>query len=332
MTVAERFSPVFIVGCQRSGSTMLGAMLGAHPDMVCLPEAQFIRDFLPADPADCIDPDKLLRAIEEHWRFKIWDFNLAGARPRVGAVAPSFAAIIAWLSQRYAAFVGKPAARIWIEQQPGHLKCAWHLAQHFADARFLHIVRDGRAVALSLMERDWGPKRILAAAKFWQERVAIGLALESSLGSARVQRVQYEALLTQPSKQLARLADFLGVPDHPAMQAPTGLRLPAFTRVDHTLIGARLARSRGDRWQQHLNRRDIEIFEGQTGDLLPLLGYDLVCGPHPRALGGFEKLRLTIQDHGRRLIGQFRFAQRRRRHLKGPQVSPRLTGNAEQLV
>ena len=33
MSLQQAFRPVFVVGCQRSGSTMLGAMLGAHPDV-----------------------------------------------------------------------------------------------------------------------------------------------------------------------------------------------------------------------------------------------------------------------------------------------------------
>jgi hypothetical protein len=308
---------------------MLGAMLGAHRDIVCLPEAQFIGDFLPANPADCIEPDELLSAIEQHWRFGIWDFKLAGARPRPGELASSFAATVVWLVRCYAKFVGKHAASIWVEQQPGHLKRAWHLAQHFPDARFLHLVRDGRAVALSLRERDWGQKGILAAAKYWQERVAIGLALEMAFGPGRVRRVQYEAVLDHPREQLEGLARFLDVPFDQAMEQPTGIRLPPFTRVDHQLIGCRLVGSRADRWRRHINRRDIEIFEGQTGDLLPLLGYDLVCGARPQPLGSFEKLQLTLQDHALRSIGQLRFARRRRHHLKKLRVPPRLESNME---
>jgi len=330
MNKTASFSPVFIVGCQRSGSTMLGAMLGAHPDILCLPEAQFVGDFLPADPADHIEPDELLSAIEQHWRFRIWDFTLAGARPRPGEIHSSFAATVVWLVRRYATFVGRHHASIWIEQQPGHLKRAWHLAQHFPDARFLHIVRDGRAVALSLMERDWGQKRILAAAKFWQERVALGLALEIALGPARVRRVQYEAVLNEPREELERLCEFLDLPFHPTMERPTGLRLPPFTRMDHQLIGSRLVGSRADRWRQHVKRRDIEIFEGQTGDLLPLLGYDLVCGAQPRRLGSFEKLQLTLQDHALRSVGQLRFARRRRRHLRKLRVLSGLGNSVEQ--
>jgi hypothetical protein len=330
MTMAESFSPVFIVGCQRSGSTMLGAMLGAHPKIVCLPEAQFIGDFLPADPKDPVDPTELLDAIESHWRFRIWDFDLAGVRPQPDGIAPSFAATICWLARRYAAFVGKPEAKLWVEQQPGHIKRVWHLARHFPDARFLHIVRDGRAVALSLMTRDWGPNRILSAAKYWQERVATGLALEIEFGPKRAQRVRYEAVLDRSRDQLEALAAFVGLSFDPAMERPTGLRLPRFTLEDHQLVGSALIGARASSWRQKMKRRDVEIFEDQTGDLLPLLGYDLTCGAHPRPIRNLEKLRLTLEDHALRMVRSLRFVWRRRRHWIGPCADPLPESSREQ--
>lgn len=307
---------------------MLGAMLGAHPQIVCLPEAQFIGDFLPADPRDHVDPGKLLDAIEGHWRFRIWDFDLAGARPERDEVAPSFAATICWLARRYAMFIGKPEARLWVEQQPGHVVRALHLAHHFHDARFLHIVRDGRAVALSLMARDWGPQRALAAAKYWQERVAIGLALELELGPIRVRRVLYEALLDWPRDQLTSLAAFIGLPYHSAMEQPTGIRLPRFTVEDHKLVGSALIPARASSWRYEMRGRDVEIIEHQTGDLLPLLGYDLTCGAHPRPVGELEKLRLALEDHALRMMRRLRFAWRQHRHLRPPDSLPE--GGSEQ--
>jgi Sulfotransferase family len=330
LKMPESFRPIFIVGCQRSGSTMLGAMLGAHPKIVCLPEAQFIGDFLPADPNPPVDPTELLDAIENHWRFRIWDFDLAGARPQPDEIAPSFAATICWLARRYAVFLGKPEAKLWVEQQPGHIKRALHLAKHFPDARFLHIVRDGRAVALSLMARDWGPKRALAAAKYWQERVAIGLALEIELGPTCVRRVRYEAVLDQPRDQLTSLAAFLGLNFDTAMERPTGLRLPRFTLEDHQLVGSALIGARASSWRQQMRRRDVEIFEYQTGDLLPLLGYELTCGAHPPPIGEFEKLRLALEDHALRMVCRLRFARRRRRHLGAQRADPLPAGGWEQ--
>jgi hypothetical protein len=311
----SQMSPVFVVACQRSGSTMLGAMLGAHPDIVCLPEAQFIGELLPNGASDPVDPVRLIDAIERHWRFRIWGFDLAGARPAAGELRPCFGAAIDWLVRRYAAHVGKPQARFWVEQQPGHIQRIWHLAAHFADCRFLHLVRDGRAVAASLMACDWGPNRILAAAKFWQERVAIGLAAELALGPERIRRVGFEALLHEPEAALGGIARFLGLRFDVATLRPTGLQLPGFAFFDHRLVGSDIERERATAWTGQLSSRAVEIFEAQTGDLLPLLGYELRFGTQPRPAEGLEKLRLVVEDQVLRWRNEWRFNQRRRRQL-----------------
>ena len=312
----QQMSPVFIVGCQRSGSTMLGAMLGAHPDVVCLPEAQFIGDLLPQEAGDPVDPARLIDAIERHWRFRIWGFPLSGARPGAGELPPRFGATIDWLVRRYATHVGKPDARYWIEQQPGHVQRIWHLVTHFADGRFLHLVRDGRAVAASLMTCDWGPNRPLAAAKFWQERVAIGLAAELTMGAERIRRVSFEALVDEPEPALEQIAQFLGLELHPAMLRPTGLHLREFASFDHRLVGRAPERERAMAWAEHLPPRAIEIIEAQTGDLLPLLGYELRFGPRPRPAAGLEKVRLVAEDQVLRWRNAVQFDRRRRTQLK----------------
>jgi hypothetical protein len=318
----NQMSPVFVVACQRSGSTMLGAMLGTHPDIVCLPEAQFIGELLPINANDRVDPVHLIDAIEQHWRFRIWGFDLAGTRPAAGELRPCFGAVIDWLVRRYAAHIGKPQARFWVEQQPGHIQRTWHLAAHFSDCRFLHLVRDGRAVAGSLMLCDWGPNRILAAAKFWQERVALGLASELALGPNRIRRVGFEAVLHEPEAALRGIAQFLGLRFDTAMLRPTGLQLPGFAFFDHRLVGGAIDRERATSWAGQLSSREVEIFEAQTGDLLPLLGYELRFGTQPRPVGGFEKLRLVVEDQALRWHNEWLFNCRRRRQLLASPLMP----------
>lgn len=321
-------TPVFIIGCQRSGSTMLGAMLGAHHDMVCLPEAQFIGEFAPPHPGVSLDARALLDRIERSWRFRLWGFDLAGARPSGEAVPMRFAEVIEWLVARYAEHVGKPLAGVWIEQQPGHVQRVHHLASHFAEARFLHLIRDGRAVAASLMACDWGPNRILAAAKYWQERIALGLAAETAFGPTRVRRVTYEDLVAQPETQLRRIAEWIGVDYEPAMVHPTGIDMSAFASFDHGLVGRPIEAKRASDWTDRLSPRAIEIFEAQTGDLLPLMGYRLICSEPPQPARGVEKLRLLVEDQLLRWSNAHRFERRRRKQLRAPQHPPiRPAGN-----
>src|SRR4030095_1909271 len=98
--------------------------------------------------------------IDRHWRFRIWEFDLGGRRPERDTVKPTFRAAIEWLVRQYAESVDRAGARIWVEQDPGNVVHIWKLLQHFPDAKFIHIVRDGRAVAASMLPLDWGPNEI----------------------------------------------------------------------------------------------------------------------------------------------------------------------------
>lgn len=92
----------------------------------------------------------------------------------------------------------------------------------FPGARFIHLVRDGRDVAASLVERAWRDPRsgrlfdhcasLEAAVRYWQGLAAIGLAAERALGPKRVLRLAYETLARTPEAELQRLCAFIGVP------------------------------------------------------------------------------------------------------------------------
>src|SRR5262245_20958054 len=134
---AATFQPVFIVGCVRSGSTMLGAMVGAHPEVVCIPEAQFIVDLMPRgdDPNGDIDPVEVIDSVVKHWRFLVWEFDLGQRRPPCGAIRLTYRGTIEWLVRQYARSVDRSGARIWVDQAPGHAMHIWKLLRHFADAK-----------------------------------------------------------------------------------------------------------------------------------------------------------------------------------------------------
>ena len=66
--------PIVIVGCQRSGSTMLGSMLGAHSEMAAIPEAQFFVDCMPS-ATEPFDVSNIVEQIKHHYRFKIWNYS-----------------------------------------------------------------------------------------------------------------------------------------------------------------------------------------------------------------------------------------------------------------
>ncbi|MEZ5166327.1 MAG: sulfotransferase [Acidimicrobiales bacterium] len=82
---------------------------------------------------------------------------------------------------------------------PENVEIGSILLSEFEDAQFVHVVRDPRAVAVSLRAADFGPSTLQQSARLWKQRVASGLALEC-LHPDRVTRVRYEDLLRAPTQ------------------------------------------------------------------------------------------------------------------------------------
>ena len=94
--------PVFVVGCQRSGSTMLGAMLGGHGRCVCVPESSFLMAAMPhPNGPDSQDPAPIIAAIKSHWSFRAWNLDLESMLPELGEAQPNFRDVVEWLVAHY---------------------------------------------------------------------------------------------------------------------------------------------------------------------------------------------------------------------------------------
>jgi hypothetical protein len=299
--------PIFCVGCQRSGTTFLGSLLGGDARTIAIPEAQFVADLAPASADTTPDARAVIDAIERHDRFRLWQFDLAGARPHPSL---GYADTIRWLVRRYAAAHGRADPVRWVDHQPGHVKEMAELRVHFPRLKAIHIVRDGRAVAASLLPVHWGPNSVIGAARFWAQRVAMGQALRDFLPAGQFVQVRYEDIVRNPECQMRALADFCGMPYDPALTAGTGFAVPGFTRNQHALVGRPPDPSRLESWRDALSPREIEMFEAMVGPLLTYLGYARDFDHGARLPTAAEKARAVFADQGRGAVNLGRFRRR----------------------
>src|SRR5262245_10394552 len=228
---------VFVGGCPRSGTTLLGTMLGTHPDCLAVPESHFKVDALRFDDVrrEPLDAAKALGQLRRYRDFLGWE-----QPPPAPAAAEAIAAypdLLEWLVRRYGASVGRPAPRLWVDHTPENVRFASTLFELFKDAKLIHIVRDGRAVAASIMPLSWGPNRIEPAALFWIQHVGQGRAAEACWGPGRVIRVRYEDLVLRPEPTLQRLCAFLEIDYQPVMLKADGFTVPRHMRTPFPLIG-----------------------------------------------------------------------------------------------
>jgi hypothetical protein len=266
MISSQANGPIFIGGAGRSGTTLVRMMLDAHPHICCGPEL------------------KLLPAIAEWYQTLTRNF---------ASVMQSYGNTPADVRQRFRDFVeglvanfrrasGKPR---WAEKTPHNVLYMVPLGDIFSDARFLHIVRDGRDVACSLITMDWlnpqtGRKwdyvqNIGNAARYWREIVTLARqqAQHPSL-AGRVLEVRYEDLVANTEGTLRRVLQFIGVSwDEAVLSYHTKSRAAEPLESSTPQASKPVQRRALGRWQTEMTAADKVAFKAEAGELLQMLGY-----------------------------------------------------------
>jgi hypothetical protein len=267
---------VFIGGCDRSGTTLLGSMLGAADGCITTPESQFKFPLLRwANQELCLSDIKdILSEIAPNFRFKLWRSAVPGVERFLQAKkAVMLREVLFEVVWEYACSLSRETFECWIDHTPANIRYLHTLSKVFPEARFVHIVRDGRAVAASVIPLLWGPNTVYHAAAWWAERLSFGLAAEHALPK-KVHRVRYEDLVQKPTETLCRLCDALEIQFEEQMVESKGFRVPEYTIHQHQLVGRPPDRARVEAWRKELDGRDVEVFEYLAGDLLQSLGYE----------------------------------------------------------
>ncbi len=196
---------VLLLGCDRSGTTLLQNLLNAHPEIMITYEQGIVYPF------ESVYQEQGAGAVVQLARARgllegVETFNEDAIR-RCGG-DQSFAHLMAELFRRQAHKQGK---RLWGDKRPDYTLQVSRLAQLFPNAFFIHIVRDPRAVAFSWAKTDWGPMTVYHAAEIWKKRVREArLALEL-LEPQRSISVRFEELLEEPILILTQICTALGM-------------------------------------------------------------------------------------------------------------------------
>jgi hypothetical protein len=198
----EAEPPFFIVGVPRSGTTMLRHMLAGHPRLAIPRESHFVPAALSA-PSGAAALDLILATRQ----FSEWGVDPDVVRDRASRTDMTPSAVVHATFETYAAAQGKPR---WGDKTPRYVAHMPQLAAAFPDARFVHILRDGREVATSLRDAWWGPGDLLLAAHEWRRTVAQGLDDAATLPAERYLEVRYQRLASSPEAELTRVLHFLG--------------------------------------------------------------------------------------------------------------------------
>lgn len=255
--------PIVIGGSPRSGTTLLRRILDSHSRICSGPESGL---FLPGRVS--------LEMLERGYGLEadLIHAMLGASRSQAGFVE--------WFFRTYREQQGKPR---WSEKTPLNV---WHLDwiwEHFPEARFVHMIRDGRDVACSMRLH---PDRRLVQGRMVEVRrdesmasiirrwvVSTGKGLHFR-GDARYREVRYEDLVTRPRETLEPMLEWIGEPFEEHMLAERADGKVIRRGAEFDAKGALVATSVG-RWRRDLSPTDIALVERLGGPRLRELGYPL---------------------------------------------------------
>ena len=238
---------------------------------------------LEADPAD----DAATLAIDH----KRWgDFHLDGneLRDRITALHPVTAAdSIRAFYMLYAEREGKSR---YGDKTPGYIQEMRRIQRVLPEARFVHIIRDGRDVSLSHMRMNWGPEDYEQSARLWRNRIRRAQKIAPTVD--HYMEVHFEDIVADTEGSLRRICDYIDLDFDPAMLdyheraegrlAEKARELPRKNRPNQTaearLDSHKLAKEppRSDRvgmWRERMTEEEISQYEAIAGDFLVKLGY-----------------------------------------------------------
>lgn len=269
---------IFIGGCPRSGTTLLASLISNHSEIIAVPEAHFrielMRKLENVKPENIFEKVKFL---ENDLSFGTWNIQLPGRETfknkphEVSNFAFVYNILINEFCSKYYP-EKKDSYSCVVDHNPDNVKIAFQLKKHFHKSSFIHIIRDGRAVANSAIPLKWGPNNIYDAATFWLTNLSFGFQAVSYYGYEG-HELFYENILTNPALHLREVIRKMDINFESTQISSGGLVLPEFTKNQHRLVNKPLNKAQISAWKKKLTPRQIYIFEKMSEDMLILLGY-----------------------------------------------------------
>jgi hypothetical protein len=284
--VSDALKPApFVVGVGRSGTTLLRLMLDAHPDLAIPPETHFVPG-ISQKLGDDFDRGRFVEILAGHRRWP--DFHLESASLRARLDEDEAGEVGMALRAFYMLYAESHGKTRFGDKTPRYLVKMRPIARALPEAAFIHLVRDGRDVALSKADRSG--KDSVDSAQVWRERIE--KARRQSRRVERYMELRYEDLVADPEPRLREVCDLIELDFDPVMlryheraadrleemgdarsNEAEVVRTAESRRAAHAMTTRPPEESRIARWRAEMPDSERQAFEAEAGELLAELGY-----------------------------------------------------------
>lgn len=272
----------FIIGCSRSGTTLTQLMISSHPD-VALPDETGFYTMLYGKYSKELgelksehDFNLALEKVLDFYRIKDLGLNadLIKLKCQAGNLSweTIFLAILATLAET------NGVSRVG-EKTPHHLYYIELLKQRFPNAKFIHIIRDPRAVYASFKKAQHKSNDVRVLCGKWKYAVEIHSKYSLSLGHKKYLLIKYEDLVFNTRNTLNTICNFLEIEYKEEMlnyyqRNYLGFNKRYLSHMSNTLKP--IFKSSIDKWKYELNSWEIAIIQKNLCKEMNFMGYNLI--------------------------------------------------------
>ena len=273
-------SPFFIIGAARSGTTFFTLMLNSHSRIAVPFESHFFpeyysrRDSLGDLENSVKDRLYLIKSILAEPFVASWDKRVEPEELDIG----NCTSLEKTIDQIYAAYARKHGKSIWGDKSPSYIMKIDVLNRMFPSSKFIHIIRDGRDVAMSVAKQWWGEKNFMTAVDDWARNVDRARKMLRMLPYDRHMELRFEDLVCAPARELRRVTGFLGLDfEEKMLNSCPEDKAREFVNIDlktdHSHLSEPPSLSQTYKWRQKLSSADQAIASEIGGNLFRELDY-----------------------------------------------------------
>lgn len=286
--------PIFVAGAERSGTSLLFALLGSHPNIAMTRRTNLWRHFY-NQYGDLRDRDSFEQCLHMMMRYKrlvVLEFDAGRLRRDFLAGERTYARLFALLEEQYAERLGKPR---WGDKSLNTERYADLIFSAYPGARMLHMIRDPRDRYASSQAR-WKVRRGGVGAGTGEWLLSARLARRNKRRYAEHYRiVRYETLATEPEKTLREVCDCIGEEYAPEMLSMGGA--PKFRDKGSNSSYGRygsgdISTTSIGRFRQMLSARQIAFMQMLAGHEMAIFHYE----PERIRLPFPQRLRFATAD------------------------------------
>ena len=252
----KKNQPIFIGGEGRSGTTLMRAMINNHPNIFCGPETHFFID------KNFIDYHDIM---VNHYSNRISEYN-EDVRDEVNQMYRGM------INNFFTKHMNANKKKRWADKTPYNIKVIDFFLDVFeGNIKFIHMIRDGRDVAASIITMPWGPKTVREAAHNWSSIIQNS---RKHVGKDYYLEVRYEDLVKEETKVLKEVCEFLDedfnehMLDYYKDERLGGADESSYKQITQPLYNKSIGR-----WKKDLTSKEKRDFMKVAGETLKMLGY-----------------------------------------------------------